>query len=77
MRTELEQHDIETVIKETVGKYDKGRIKYGHINLAKDTRDFIYEAEQELLDCINYCVFQIIRLRQISGTIQAQGYKKT
>lgn len=68
MKTELEQADIEAVIKEAIEKYNKGRDKYGSLDLARDKRNFIHEAEQELLDCINYCVFQILRLRQINKT---------
>ena len=60
-----EPQDIETVIKEALSKYDKGRLKYGELDLSTDTKDFINEAEQELLDCINYCVFQILKLRGI------------
>lgn len=57
--------DIELVIREALSKYDKGRLKYGQLDLSGDQKDFIHEAEQELLDCINYCVFQILRLRGI------------
>ncbi|MBT9165315.1 MAG: hypothetical protein DDT23_01332 [candidate division WS2 bacterium] len=65
MRTELEPQDIENIIKEALSKYDKGRFNYGDLELTTDKRDFIYEAEQELLDCINYCIFQILKLRGI------------
>lgn len=60
-----ESKDIEKIIRQALKKYQAGRIKYGQIDLDRDKRDFIIEAEQELLDCVNYCVFQIIRLRRI------------
>jgi hypothetical protein len=60
--------NIELVIREALSKYDKGRAKYGELDLSTDKRDFIHEAEKELLDCINYCVFQILRLRGIKKT---------
>lgn len=59
---EIKPDTIEAVIREALIKYDNGRAKYGPLSL--DTgRDFLQEAEAELLDCINYCVFQILRLR--------------
>ena len=61
----IKQGTIEAVIKEALNRYESGRIKYGNLALSRDDRDFINEAEQELLDCINYCVFQILRLRGI------------
>jgi len=65
MKTALKPNTIEAVIKEALTRYDAGRCKYGELDLSRDDRDFINEAEQELLDCINYCVFQILRLRGI------------
>ena len=61
----IKQDTIEAVIKEALNRYESGRRKYGELDLSRDDRDFINEAEQELLDCINYCVFQILRMRGI------------
>ena len=61
----IKQGTIEAVIKEALNRYESGRRKYGELDLSGDNRDFLKEAEQELLDCINYCVFQILRLRGI------------
>ena len=61
----IKKDTIEAVIKEALNRYESGRRKYGELDLSRDDRDFINEAEQELLDCINYCVFQILRLRGI------------
>lgn len=56
---------IEGIIKEALNKHQAGKAKYGELDISTDKRDFIHEAEQELLDCINYCVFQIVRLRAL------------
>ena len=60
-----QSRDIEAVIKEALTRYEKGRLEHGQINLSTDARNFADEAIQELQDCINYCVFQILRLRGI------------
>lgn len=57
--------DIEAIIKEALTRHDAGRFEYGELDLSTDKRDFIHEAEKELLDCINYCVFQILKLRRL------------
>ena len=57
--------DIEAVIREALNRYGRGRLEHGQLDLSRDKRDFLKEAEQELLDCINYCVFQILKLRGI------------
>jgi hypothetical protein len=57
--------NIEAIIREALDRYDTGRLEHGDLDLTTDKRDFLHEAEQELMDCINYCVFQILRLRGI------------
>lgn len=61
MKPEL--NDIEAVIREVLCKYEAGRKAYGQLDLDTDNRDFITEAIAELEDCINYCVFLILKLR--------------
>jgi hypothetical protein len=61
-------YDIEGIIREALKRYEQGRLEHGQLDLSTDKRDFISEAEQELLDCINYCVFQILILRRIKKT---------
>lgn len=56
---------IETVIRKALRRYEAGRLEHGQLDLATEKRDFLHEAEQELLDCINYCIFQILRLRSL------------
>lgn len=55
--------DIEIIIKEAIARYNTGRAEHGQLDLSQDRRDFKSEAEQELLDSINYIVFLILKLR--------------
>lgn len=66
-KQKIETKDIAAVIVEALKRYEAGRRKYGSLDPATDKRDFLHEAEQELLDCINYCVFQILKLRRIKN----------
>lgn len=65
--TMINPEDIEGVIREALSRHEVGRLEYGELDLSTDKRDFIREAEQELLDCINYCVFQIFKLRRLKS----------
>ena len=65
MRPQIE--GIESIIRESLARYETGRLEHGELDLLTDKRDFSQEAERELLDCINYCVFQILRLRRIKA----------
>ena len=40
-------------------------MQYGPLDLGTDKRDFLREAEEELLDAINYLAFQVIKLRRL------------
>lgn len=62
---EVQPGEIERIIEAALGRYDKGRDKYGPLDPSTDTRDFLLEMEAELLDCINYAVFEILRLRRM------------
>lgn len=55
---------IENIIRDALTKHETGKLEYGELDLPTDQRDFIQEAEKELLDCINYCVVQMLRLRR-------------
>jgi hypothetical protein len=61
----MKPEDIENIIGGALTRHETGRLEYGELDLSTDKRDFILETEKELLDCINYCVFQILRLRGI------------
>jgi len=56
---------MQSIFNEAFRRAEIGRRVYGKYNPITDTRDMKKEAEEELLDCINYCVFQIIKLRSI------------
>ena len=45
----------------------KGLSKYGKFDPATDNRDMYEEMEEELLDVINYAIFQIKKLRYQRG----------
>ncbi|MFH0774174.1 MAG: hypothetical protein V2A53_01575 [bacterium] len=63
----IKPEDIEKVIREALTRHKTGRLEYGDLDLSTDKRDLIFEAEKELLDCINYCVFQVLKLRGIKS----------
>jgi len=62
---EVTPEQIEGVIKEALTRYEGARSVYGPLDLSTDSRDFLLEAEEELLDAINYMAFQILRLRRM------------
>lgn len=53
------QKDIKAVIREALARHEDGARKYGPLDFDRDTRDFISEAIDELLDCINYAAYEI------------------
>ena len=58
----------------------KGAAKYGTFNPATDARDFLKEAEAEVLDAINYLAMFLVKLQTLqrkAETGQAAGQKKT
>ena len=61
----IKSEDIKVIIREALTRYEKGKEDHGDLDLSIDKRDFTLEAEKELLDCINYCAFQILRLRRL------------
>lgn len=65
--------DIMGVVSEALLRFDQGERDYGRLDLSSDSRDFFDEAEAELLDCINYCTFQILRLRQMRAALKEAG----
>ena len=56
---EIKSEAIEAVIQEALSRYTGARAKYGPLDLETDQRDFLLETEQELLDSINYAVFEL------------------
>ena len=59
--------DIDVIIKLAQEKYLAPMSNKGFINVAEDERNFYVEAEEELLDAINYCVAAIKRIRRLNA----------
>ena len=60
-------------------KFERGAAKYGTFDPATDARDFLQEAEAEVLDAINYLGMFLVKLRALqrkAETGQAAGQKK-
>jgi len=71
---------LNEVFKAASEKFLKGAAKYGTFNPASDTRDFLQEAEAEVLDALNYLGMFLVKLRTLqrkAETGQAAGQKKT
>jgi len=58
---------INAVIQEALSRHRGGSKKYGDLDLTTDTRDFYEEAVQELLDSVNYMIYQILKLRALQA----------
>jgi len=58
-------HDVRSVIDEALKRHRGGSQRYGDLNVEMDGRDFLHEAEMELLDFINYAVYQVLKLRSL------------
>ena len=60
-------------------KFERGAAKYGTFDPATDGRDFLQEAEAEILDALNYLAMFLVKVRTIRRTEpnrQATGQKK-
>lgn len=60
--TEIEPEQIEAVIAEALEMYRKERAP---LDPSKGSRDFLEEAEEELLYVINSAVFQVLKIRRL------------
>lgn len=58
---------IETVLREALEKYRRGEVKYGPFIPETETRDLLREAEEEILDGINYLAMFLVRIRALRG----------
>ncbi len=57
--------DMETIFRAALEKYLAGEQKYGPYRPLTDDRDMITEAEEEILDAINYLAMLLVKLRAI------------
>lgn len=55
------------VFEAALRKFERGAAKYGPFDPEADGRDFLQEAEAELLDAINYLAMFLIRLRAMKN----------
>lgn len=60
-----EDIELQHIFDDAYDKYREGAKEHGELNIDTDTRDFLKEAEYELLDSIVYLAFQIVRLRRM------------
>ncbi len=61
--------DMETIFAAALQKYRTGERKYGPYNPLIDGRDMITEAEEEILDAINYLAMLLVKLRAVRNRI--------
>lgn len=55
--------ELKTIFNQALEKYEAGAVKYGAFDPANDKRNLMEEAEEELLDCMNYTAMLILQLR--------------
>lgn len=60
---------VERILKDAMEKYRAGELKHGPLNITTDPRNFLKEAEGELLDRIVYTAFEIWRIRRLSDRL--------
>ncbi len=54
---------VRKVFAEALARMDRGRAQYGPFDPAADGRDLLLEAEEELLDAINYVAMFVLKIR--------------
>jgi len=62
---------IEEILSAALVKYRQGESKHGAFDPATDQRDFLAEAEAEILDAINYLAMFILKVRAMQGCTEA------
>jgi len=62
--------ELKEILTAAFSKYRKGEEKHGVIDIDSDPRNFLKEAEDELLDSIVYSAFEIARLRKLRARIR-------
>lgn len=61
--------EIKAVLGDAFDKYREGEKKYGELDIMLDPRNFLAEAEEELLDTMVYCAAEIIRIRRVNAQL--------
>ncbi len=62
---------IEEILSAALGKYRQGEAKHGAFDPGMDQRDFLAEAEAEILDAINYLAMFVLKVRAMQGGTEA------
>lgn len=62
---------VRGVFDDAHARYMKAEQSYGALDIGTDPRDFLKEAEEELLDLINYAAFEIMKIRALNERLNA------
>lgn len=57
------QKEFESILEQVKGRRTLGAVKYGEDSFLR--KDNLVEAEEELMDLINYALFEIVKLRRL------------
>ncbi len=60
---------VRGIFEDALVKYDEGEKKYGELEIMKDPRNFLKEAETEILDAMVYYAFEVIRIRRLNDAL--------
>ncbi len=63
---------MEAIFRAALQKYRAGEQKYGPYRPLTDNRDMLTEAEEEILDAINYLAMMLMKLRAIRNRIDRE-----
>ena len=58
---------IEAVFEAAFAKFSQGELKHGPFDPGTDQRDFLQEAENEILDAINYLAMFLVKIRALKN----------
>ncbi len=61
--------EIKGIMGDAFDKYRAGEPKHGELDIMTDPRNFLAEAEEELLDTMVYCAAEIIRIRRVNAQL--------
>jgi hypothetical protein len=59
--------NLKLIFNEALEKYEASEKIYGVYDPATDTRDLLHEAQDEILDAINYLGMHLIKMRRLNG----------
>ena len=68
------KNPLSEVFTAALQKFERGAAKYGTFEPATDTRDFLKEAEAEVLDAINYLAMFLVKMRNMKRNKVGTGW---